>query len=89
MTSDDFLDDEATLEAVAGVEHGRWAHWQRYLHQQCTRLEDGSLVIPAALVERWERLLNTDYAGLTEDERASDREQAGTYISVLRKLRAN
>lgn len=88
MTSDDFLEDDATLEAIAEVEHGRWAHWQRYLHQQCTRLEDGSLVIPAALVERWERLVDTDYADLTKDERASDREQAGAYVSVLRNLRA-
>ena len=87
MTSDDFLQDPTVLEAIADVEHGRWAHWQRYLHQQCTRLEDGSLVIPAALVERWQRLINTDYADLTEDERASDREQADAYLSVLRKLR--
>lgn len=82
-----FLDHDATLETIADVEHGRWAHWQHYLHQQCTPQPDGSLVIPADLVQRWERLASTDYADLTEEERASDREHAHAYLTALRHLR--
>lgn len=85
--SQDFLDDPATLEAIAAVEHGRWAHWQRYLHQQCERRDDGSLVIPAELVQRWERLTDTDYDDLSEKERGSDREHAIAYLVALRTLR--
>ncbi|RQR22553.1 hypothetical protein DIE23_36700 [Burkholderia sp. Bp9143] len=80
-----FVSNE-TLEQLAAAEHERWAHWQRYMHSKALRNSDGSLTIPAELVSRWERLMKTPYAELTEDERQSDREQVQRYLPLLTKV---
>lgn len=74
------------LEKLAAAEHERWAHWQRYMHSKAIRNSDGSLTIPAELVSRWERLMKTSYADLTEEERESDREQVQRYLPLLAKI---
>ncbi len=71
------------IEKLADVEHERWSHWQRYLHSKCERAYDGSLVIPAHLVERWETQMNTSYAALSEAEKESDREQVRRYLPII------
>ena len=63
------------MEKLADAEHNGWAHWQKYLHSKCVANEDGSLTIPAELVERWTRQINTPYSELTEKEKESDRNQ--------------
>ena len=80
------LADHRTVEALAAVEHERWAHWQQYLHEQCARNDDGSLTIPAPLVSRWASQMATPYAELSESEKESDREQVREYIATLRRL---
>lgn len=87
-STDQFLQTTAALEAIAAVEHERWAHWQEYLHSQCDQLDDGSLRIPAHLVDRWRNQATTAYADLTEQERDSDREQAREYVLALRRANA-
>ncbi len=91
MTADPahFLTSDDTLEAIAAVEHERWSHWQRYLHARCTRLDDGSLVIPAELAARWTAQMTTPYSELSESEKDSDREQAQEYLAVLRRAAAS
>lgn len=71
------------LDRLAAVEHERWAHWQRYLHDLCETRPDGSLVIPAKLVRRWEEQIGTPYADLSDEERLSDQEQVLKYLPVL------
>jgi hypothetical protein len=71
------------LEQLAAIEHERWSHWQRYMHEKAHRNDDGSLTLPAALVSRWERLMRTPYSQLTDEERESDREQVRRYITIL------
>ena len=71
------------LEALAALEHERWSHWQRYMHGKCTARDDGSLVIPAELVSRWERLMATPDRELTEREKESDREQVLRYMPLI------
>ncbi|GAA2552397.1 hypothetical protein GCM10010435_23370 [Winogradskya consettensis] len=71
------------VEILAAMEHERWSHWQRYLHSRCARTADGSLVIPAELVARWERQIATPYADLTEPEKDSDREQVMRYLPII------
>lgn len=73
-------------ERLAAIEHERWADWQRWMHAQCFIKEDGSLVIPAELVERWERQIDTPYADLTEREKQSDRDQVNRYWSLIEPL---
>lgn len=71
------------LEELADVEHQRWSHWQNYVHTRGVRQADGSLVIPAELVRRWDREMNTPYTALTEHEKESDREQVRKYLPII------
>lgn len=71
------------LEKLAAIEHERWAHWQRYVHSRCVRGDDGSLTIPAALANRWEKLIATPYCALSDDEKESDREQVRRYLPLI------
>lgn len=77
------LESERVVDQLAAIEHRRWAHWQRYVHEQCERRADGSLVIPAALVERWETQIEMSYTDLTEQEKDSDREQVRKYLPTV------
>ncbi len=79
------------MEELAALEHERWASWQRYLHSKCRPHigQDGgmtgALVIPAELVERWERQIDTPYADLSEREKESDRAEVRKYMQIIRK----
>jgi Zn-dependent M32 family carboxypeptidase len=77
------LRKESLMETLAALEHERWSHWQRYMHAQCHRADDGSLTIPAELVTRWEKQTSTAYSELSEAEKESDREQVRRYLSVI------
>ena len=78
---EDLLD--GLTEQLAAVEHERWSHWQRYQHTKGAHQPDGSLLLPADLVARWERQTNTKYADLDDQERESDREQVRKYLSLI------
>jgi len=71
------------IEQLAAVEHKRWAHWQRYMHGKCKSRPDGSMVVPAALVQKWERQSAAPYDTLTEAEKESDRNQVRRYIPIV------
>jgi len=73
------------METLAGVEHERWSHWQRYMHSKCERRSDGSLMIPAELVAQWERQIVTPYGELSESEKQSDRDQVRRYLPIILK----
>lgn len=77
------LTSKSFVERLAAVEHDRWAHWQRYVHEQADRLDDGSLLIPADLAARWETQIATSYPALSESEKESDREQVRRYLPSL------
>ncbi len=77
------LESDQTVERLAAIEHERWAHWQRYVHDHCERKGDGSLVIPAELVARWEIQIETGYPELSEEEKESDREQVYRYLPTI------
>jgi hypothetical protein len=79
----DALQSSDLLETLAAIEHERWSHWQRYVHSKCTRAADGSLTIPAELVERWATQMRTPYPELSDKEKESDREQVRRYLPVI------
>lgn len=76
------------LEPLAAIEHDRWSHWQRYVHSKCIRQRDGSLLVPADLVARWEKQIEMKYADLSEQERESDREQVRKYLPIVASVLA-
>lgn len=71
------------VEELAEIEHERWAHWQNYMHGKGERQPDGSLILPAELVSRWETQAATTYASLSADEKESDREQVRRYLPLI------
>ena len=71
------------METLADIEHQRWSHWQRYMHDKCAQRPDGSLVIPPDLVAQWERQISTSYSLLAEREKESDREQVKKYLPTI------
>lgn len=73
------------LELLAALEHERWSHWQRYLHEQGVRQPDGGLLLPAELVARWERQIETPYNALSEKEKDGDREQVRRYLHLIKR----
>lgn len=72
-----------SINRLAAVAHERWAHWQQYVHDQFRLQPDGSLVIPANLVKRWQRQSATPDPELTPSEQESDREQVHRYLPVI------
>ena len=77
------LRDPELIEQLAAVEHERWSDWQRYLFAQCVHAPDGSLVIPAELVRRWSRQMDSPFASLPEAEKDSDRKQVARYLPII------
>ena len=71
------------IEDLAAIEHERWTHWQANVHARGERQADGSLVVPADLVARWDRQIATAYADLTESEKDMDREQVRGYLPLI------
>lgn len=81
------LESEQLVDELAAVEHERWAHWQRYVHDNCERQQDGSLTIPAELAARWEAQIETPYVGLTEREKtATGSRFVGTFPVIIDAL---
>jgi hypothetical protein len=74
---------DSLTDRLAEVEHERWSHWQRYMHSKGTRLPDGSLLLPADLVDRWNHQIGTKFKDLTEEEKESDREQVRKYLPLI------
>jgi hypothetical protein len=70
-------------DALAAIEHERWSHWQRYMHDQAVKQPDGSLLIPTDLVKRWEAQSNTRFMALSDEEKESDRKQVRAYLPVI------
>jgi hypothetical protein len=74
---------DGLIDELAAIEHERWSHWQRYMHSKGVRQSDGSLVLPAELVARWDRQASTDYQNLSVAEKESDREQVNRYLPII------
>jgi len=90
MGKDAVLDELVSNEG-AKVAHGIWAHWMRYFFTQCDfdlgqtsgDVEYGAGVISSQQVERWMRLMDTEFDKLTEGEKKSDIEISNRYIRDL------
>ncbi|HIB9056342.1 TPA: hypothetical protein ACWYGT_004999 [Citrobacter braakii] len=74
------------IEKLADIEHGRWSRWQKYLHEQCVKNDDGSLTIPHELVSRWEKQMTTPYSELTDEEKQSDRDLVEKDLDKLHRI---
>ena len=71
------------IEQLVDKEHASWSHWMTYLFSKCQRAADGSVIIPADLVDRWQRQAATPYAALTEREKESDRSRVRLIVLLI------
>jgi hypothetical protein len=53
------------------------------------RQSDGSLLLPAEYVARWEKQIGRSYAELDEHEKESDREQVRRYLPLIESTLAD
>lgn len=71
-------------EQLAALEHEQWVGWMNYLFEKSIESGDGSVTIPADMVDRWKRQINTPYADLSDSEKESDREIADKVLRILK-----
>ncbi len=75
-------------EKLAAQAHAAWSGWMEYLFGKCMGEKSAlgqyqDITIPADLVARWSRQMQTPYADLPENEKASDRVEADKYLAIL------
>jgi hypothetical protein len=70
-------------EKLAELAHQQWAGWMKYLFEQSTKNNDGTVTIPKWAVDRWIRQMMMEYKDLSSQEQNSDRIQADKFIKIL------
>ena len=74
--------DSELREKLAAIEHARWAKWQNYMHS-FLKWNGTAWELPHEQKQKWQRQLETTYAGLSEKEKASDMEQVDLYWPLI------
>lgn len=80
------LDDSWLLEKLAALEYDRWARWMKYLLSKCSWVGSAAglvAVIPPEPLRHWQRLIDTKYADLSEEEKEGDRVEARKTLALL------
>ena len=72
-------------EDLAEYAHDAWAGWMKYLFEQCLMISDGTALLPAWAVNRWQRQAGTSYNALTEDEQNSDLVEADRMLDIIKQ----
>jgi hypothetical protein len=70
-------------EKLASYAHEAWSGWMKYVFEKSTKNDDGSVTIPASLVERWTRQMNTPYEMLPDSEQKSDVVEAEKMLEIV------
>lgn len=76
------MGEELGLEGLAALAHAQWSGWMRHLFSLSQKQDDGSIIIPAALVERWEKQIQTPYKQLSFDEQELDRREGRRVLAL-------
>lgn len=72
------------ISKLSQYEHDRWSHWMKYMFSKCSEQEDGTCIIPADLVIRWKRQMNTEYSALPSREQESDIDGAKQIMEIVK-----
>jgi hypothetical protein len=71
------------IEQLAAIEHQRWADWQGYFFSKLQRTEAGDLIVPAGYVAALQKLIDTPYAELSEEQKENDRREVRRYLHLI------
>lgn len=77
------METEQLTEKLAEYAHKAWSGWMRYMFRFCIENTDGTVTMDAEKVARWKRQMNTEYADLSESEKASDRKEAAEILAII------
>lgn len=85
-----YTEDPVLIEQLAAYAHSTWSGWMRYLSTKTMPSGDivggvEGAIIPAEMVARWKRQMTTAYHDLSEEEKASDRKEAGLILDIIRR----
>lgn len=90
----DRLPSAGDMEQLAAGEHKSWSGWTKWMlseieKEAASRPGDGrtwtSLLNSLPCVQRWRRQMATDYAGLSEKEKESDRKEVRKRWALYRE----
>lgn len=71
-------------QQLAKNQHEIWSHWMRYMFSQGQMQADGSWLMPADKVERWQRQVEASFDELEAlGETASDYEMADWVLKAM------
>ena len=70
-------------EQLAALQHEIWSDWVRHLFEVSAAQADGTVRIPQAHVNQWQRQMNTAYDDLSEEEKDGDRKQVDKMTTLL------
>jgi len=79
-------------ERLAAYAHEAWREWMRHMIDKAVMVDAAPGDVPVQVAwssadwERWRRQIGTDYDGLPEKEKASDRAQADKILGAAREL---
>jgi len=76
------MGEEVGLEGLAALAHAQWSGWMRHLFSLSKKQDDGSVIIPAGLVARWEKQMQTPYEMLSFDEQELDRVEGRRVLAL-------
>lgn len=77
---------KATREVIAAKVHDIWCSWMKSVFDRSVQQNDGSVIIPKGLVERWQRQIVTSYSKLSDKEKMSDQIIADDIISTFNSI---
>ena len=76
------MKSKLTME-LAIYAHEAWSGWMKHMVSKSKVYKDGSVCIPADLMERWNRQMNTHYLFLPANEQKSDIDEAHKMITIF------
>jgi hypothetical protein len=77
------MDRTILREDLAAYAHDTWSGWMKHMFKKTHLNDDGTETIPAELVVRWRRQMNTDYVDLPDGEKESDRKEADKILAIV------
>jgi len=69
-------------ERLATFCHQQWANWMEHLFSKCIQCDEGYL-IPQAYVDNLQKLMDTNYPDLSNEQKENDRREADKILKLL------
>ena len=78
--------EEELRYRLAVYAHEAWSGWMKCMFSKSGNMLSGGVIVPAKLVERWTRQMNTIYDELPANENASDLQEANKMIAIMKEV---